>query len=221
MPSKNTSCPLLWTPTGGSAAPVEKRCLCLDLDTILFRSWIRLNFLQASVLTQTQPSLGLSRPWLIYFQASVFSGLCLNSDSTVFWSLSWLRFHHLQVSVLTWTQHSSGLCFDSGLCLKSSSVLFRSFIPSGNPSHEHLTLNVEHTTHTIIHYVFIIYTYYSFQTCTYQTCTHIIVYIRGHQTWSWRAGVLQSLAPTCLNTPAWKFQVYLVGPWLAASGVFD
>ncbi len=25
---------------------------------------------------------------------------------------------------------------------------------------------------------------------------------RGHQTRSWRAGVLQSLAPTCLNTPA-------------------
>ncbi len=26
------------------------------------------------------------------------------------------------------------------------------------------------------------------------------------------AGVLQSLAPTCLNTPACKFQVYLVNP---------
>ncbi len=33
--------------------------------------------------------------------------------------------------------------------------------------------------------------------------------------------VLQSLAQTCLNTPAWTFQVYLARPWLAASGVFD
>ncbi len=38
---------------------------------------------------------------------------------------------------------------------------------------------------------------------------------------SWRASVLQSLAPTCLNTPAWKFEVYVVRPWLAASGVFN
>ncbi len=47
---------------------------------------------------------------------------------------------------------------------------------------------------------------------------------------AWRSGVikldpggpvLQSLAPTCLNTPACKFQVYLVSPWLAASGVFN
>ncbi len=48
-----------------------------------------------------------------------------------------------------------------------------------------------------------------------------IIYTRGHQTRSWRACVLQSLAPTCLNTPAWKFEVYQVRPWLAASGVFD
>ncbi len=44
---------------------------------------------------------------------------------------------------------------------------------------------------------------------------------QGHQTWSWRARVLQSLAPTYLNTPPGKFQVYLVRAWLAASGVFD
>ncbi len=31
--------------------------------------------------------------------------------------------------------------------------------------------------------------------------------------------VLQILAPTCLNTPAWKFQV--VRAWLAAADVFD
>ncbi len=31
---------------------------------------------------------------------------------------------------------------------------------------------------------------------------------------------LQSLAPTCLNTPAWKFLVCLVRAWLASSGVF-
>ncbi len=37
--------------------------------------------------------------------------------------------------------------------------------------------------------------------------------------WSWRAGVLPSLALTCFNTPAWKLEVYLVRPWLAASGV--
>ncbi len=50
------------------------------------------------------------------------------------------------------------------------------FLPSGNPSHEHLTLNVEHTT-----LLYIIYSshvlIFSFQICTYQTCTHIIVYI--------------------------------------------
>ncbi len=45
-------------------------------------------------------------------------------------------------------------------------------------------------------------------------------WVRGHQTQSWRAGVLQSLAPTCLNTPACKFQVYLARPWLASSGVW-
>ncbi len=28
---------------------------------------------------------------------------------------------------------------------------------------------------------------------------------RAVQTRPWRAGVLQSLAPTCLKTPAWKF----------------
>ncbi len=28
-------------------------------------------------------------------------------------------------------------------------------------------------------------------------------------------------APTCLNTPVLKFQVYQARPWLAASGVFD
>ncbi len=33
--------------------------------------------------------------------------------------------------------------------------------------------------------------------------------------------VFESLASTCLYTPAWKFQVYLVRPWLAASGVFE
>ncbi len=47
------------------------------------------------------------------------------------------------------------------------------------------------------------------------------IFNRGHQTWSWRAGVLQSLAPTCLNTPAWKFQVYQARPWLSGSGVFN
>ncbi len=44
------------------------------------------------------------------------------------------------------------------------------FLPSGNPSHEHLTLN------TIIHYLFITHSYFSFQICTCQT-SHIIVCI--------------------------------------------
>ncbi len=46
-------------------------------------------------------------------------------------------------------------------------------------------------------------------------------YSRGVQTWSWRATVLQSLAPTCLNTPAWKFLVCLVRSRLAGSSVFN
>ncbi len=40
------------------------------------------------------------------------------------------------------------------------------------------TLDIKRGTHnTIIHYLFITHTYFSFQICTYQTCTHIIVYI--------------------------------------------
>ncbi len=39
------------------------------------------------------------------------------------------------------------------------------------------TLEIKHGTHnTILHYLFITHTYFSFQICTYQTCTHIIVY---------------------------------------------
>ncbi len=52
-------------------------------------------------------------------------------------------------------------------------------------------------------------------------CICIWIYTRDAQTQSWRAGVLQSLAPTCLNTPAWKFLVCLIRAWLAASGVFN
>ncbi len=47
------------------------------------------------------------------------------------------------------------------------------------------------------------------------------IYSRGAQTWSWRACVLQSLAPTCLNTPAGKILVCLVRAWLAGSGLFN
>ncbi len=40
------------------------------------------------------------------------------------------------------------------------------------------TLDIKRGTHnTIIHYLFITHTYFSFQICTYQTCTHMIVYI--------------------------------------------
>ncbi len=50
------------------------------------------------------------------------------------------------------------------------------FLSPSNPSHEHLTLNVEHTT-----LLYIIYSphilIFSFQMCTYQTCTHIMWYI--------------------------------------------
>ncbi len=50
------------------------------------------------------------------------------------------------------------------------------FLPSGNPSHEHLTLSVEPTTLLCIIYSSRILIF-SFQICTYQTCTHIIVCI--------------------------------------------
>ncbi len=52
----------------------------------------------------------------------------------------------------------------------------KQFLPSGYPSHEHLTLSMEHTTlfTLFIHHT---YLFFSFQICTYQTCTHIIVYI--------------------------------------------
>ncbi len=54
-----------------------------------------------------------------------------------------------------------------------------------NPSHEHLTLNVEHitilynnlfTTHTYYIYIYI-YVFFFLQICTCQTCTHMIVCI--------------------------------------------
>ncbi len=44
------------------------------------------------------------------------------------------------------------------------------FLPTGNPSHEHLTLKVEHTT--LLHYLFTTH-----QMFTYHNCTYIIVYI--------------------------------------------
>ncbi len=51
----------------------------------------------------------------------------------------------------------------------------KQFLPSGNPSHEHLTLNMEHTT-----ILYIIYSshilIFLFQICTYQTCTHNCLY---------------------------------------------
>ncbi len=60
----------------------------------------------------------------------------------------------------------------------------KQFLPSGNPSHEHLTLNVEHTTllynylfttHTcIIFFYFIFIFHFKFAR---QTCTHMIVCI--------------------------------------------
>ncbi len=52
------------------------------------------------------------------------------------------------------------------------------FLSPSNPSHEHLTLNVEHTTlfTLFIHHTYLFFIF-SFQICTYQTCTHIIVYI--------------------------------------------
>ncbi len=43
-------------------------------------------------------------------------------------------------------------------------------------------------------------------------CILIRLLTRGHHTRSWRAVVLQSLAPTCLNTPALKIQVYQARP---------
>ncbi len=51
------------------------------------------------------------------------------------------------------------------------------FLPSGNPSHEHLTINAEHTTLLYIIYSPHLFLFFFIQICTYQTCTHIIVYI--------------------------------------------
>ncbi len=51
----------------------------------------------------------------------------------------------------------------------------KQFLSSGNPSHERLTLNVEHTT-LLYNYLFTTQIYFSFQIYTCQT-SHIIVYI--------------------------------------------
>ncbi len=52
----------------------------------------------------------------------------------------------------------------------------KQFLSPSNPSHEHLTLNMEHTT-LLYNYLFTTDTYFEFQICTYYTCTHIIVFI--------------------------------------------
>ncbi len=53
----------------------------------------------------------------------------------------------------------------------------KQFLSSGNQSIS-WTFDIKCGTHnTIIHYLFITHTYFSFQVYTYQTCTHIIVYI--------------------------------------------
>jgi len=41
------------------------------------------------------------------------------------------------------------------------------------------------------------------------------------QNQSWRANAPQSLAPTCFNTPAWKFLVCPERPWLVGSALFS
>ncbi len=51
------------------------------------------------------------------------------------------------------------------------------FLPSSNPSHEHLTLNVEHTALLYIIYSSHIAYLFSFLFFRYQTCTHTIAYI--------------------------------------------
>ncbi len=51
----------------------------------------------------------------------------------------------------------------------------KQFLPSGNPSHEHLTTIVEHTIYTLIYLTHILSVH--FNLLIYQTCTHIIVYI--------------------------------------------
>ncbi len=51
------------------------------------------------------------------------------------------------------------------------------FLPSGNPSHEHLTITWN-TQHITLLYIIIHHTYlFTSQICTYHTCTYIIVYI--------------------------------------------
>ncbi len=65
------------------------------------------------------------------------------------------------------------------------------------------------------YWIFVFFTFFSKKNLTdsmhKEGCpdNECIMYNRGHQAQSWKAGVLQSLAPTCLNTPYWKFQVYL------------
>ncbi len=51
----------------------------------------------------------------------------------------------------------------------------KQFLPSGNPSHEHLTLNMEHTT--LLYIIYSSHNLFTFQICTYHTYTYRIVYI--------------------------------------------
>ncbi len=60
----------------------------------------------------------------------------------------------------------------SGRCYRATQ---EQFLPSGNPSHDHLTLNVEHTT-LVYNYLFTTHTYFFFQICTSDLYTHNCLY---------------------------------------------
>ncbi len=75
-----------------------------------------------------------------------------------------------------WQNHYGPLTFST---LSLWTVTFWSTLQSSehqNPSHEHLTINVEHTTLLYIIYTSHILIFIS--NCTFHTCTYIIVYIK-------------------------------------------
>ncbi len=114
-------------------------------------------------------------------------------DSPDCWANHWYNPPHSPVTVLIqseqkyWQNHS-GPFTSSTLLLWTITVWStlqssehqkdqtqKQFISPSNPSHQHLTLNVEHTT-LLYNYLFITHTYFSFQNCTCQT-SHIIACI--------------------------------------------
>ncbi len=144
------------------------------------------------------------------------------------WTNHWYNPPHSQITVFIqsekrgWQNHSGPLTSSTFLLwtvavwstLQSSehqnNQTQKQFLPSGNPSHEHLTLNVEHTTQ-LYNYLFITHNYFSFQISTYQTCTHIIVYIVYCVFAFFYIGylyIILSLSESCPIAALWSFCHY-------------